>query len=167
MARDVNFSNYSLSFQYDDCGTVEVFLTTEQKQWFSTVKKALTKKPKRIIHRPKVSSRIDSDILCVTMYIFFPFWKSPLQIKPLYYTCKKLVMRQKLFSNYYHEELLLRAWIRHRKISEQISGAYLALLTKSEISYFSNFIGPSSTQSVMQIPRQGLNSMRSNLRSST
>ncbi|XP_066925644.1 sodium channel protein 1 brain-like isoform X3 [Clytia hemisphaerica] len=44
---------YRLKKQYDDCGTVEVFLTTEQKQWFSTVKKALTKKPKRIIHRPK------------------------------------------------------------------------------------------------------------------
>ena len=45
---------YRLKKQYDDCGTIEVFLTQEQKQWFSTVKKALTKKPKRIIHRPRV-----------------------------------------------------------------------------------------------------------------
>ncbi|XP_057305572.1 sodium channel protein 1 brain-like isoform X3 [Hydractinia symbiolongicarpus] len=44
---------YRLKKQYDDGGTIEVFLTTEQKQWFSTVKKALTKKPKRIIHRPQ------------------------------------------------------------------------------------------------------------------
>jgi len=69
-------------FQYDDCGTVEVFLTTEQKQWFSTVKKALTKKPKRIIHRPKVGVLFRQNIIfyicrysgvIVHLYIFHKF----------------------------------------------------------------------------------------------
>lgn len=51
----MNYQPSLYPFQYDDCGTVEVFLTPEQKQWFSTVKKALTKKPKKIVHRPSVS----------------------------------------------------------------------------------------------------------------
>ncbi|XP_048583288.1 sodium channel protein 1 brain-like isoform X2 [Nematostella vectensis] len=42
-----------LKKQYEDYGALDIFLTPSQKAWFSTLRKAANKKPKKMISRPK------------------------------------------------------------------------------------------------------------------
>ena len=46
----------NLFLQYEDSGALDIFLTPSQKAWFTTLKKAANKKPKKMISRPQVST---------------------------------------------------------------------------------------------------------------